>query len=316
MDLVIIEIYRPMPLIIKNKRIEQEKRAMKRKLIIAILLVSTIMASSACGGTNTVSETGSTAKTEATETEIKAPDTEAETKKELTSLDKVKEKFKAEFDDVDVSEAVTKDGNILYVTAGSSQDTYDLGQFLGQLSTNSWFEFRYVLFTQFKDGNPLASVLNDFGTETKSSMMVWYDDNGNMIQNIGSETESQPDASETAPEQENVPETKAETEQKKSEAPQPNIEQSNAISKAKDYLSLTAFSHSGIIKQLEFEGFSNESATYAADNCGADWNEQAAAKAKSYLDLTSFSRSGLIEQLQFEGFTAEQAEYGATANGY
>ena len=52
------------------------------------------------------------------------------------------------------------------------------------------------------------------------------------------------------------------------------------------------------------------------DNCGADWNEQAAKSAKSYLDFSSFSRSGLIKQLEYEGFTAEQAEYGATAVGY
>ena len=92
--------------------------------------------------------------------------------------------------------------------------------------------------------------------------------------------------------------------------------QQNALSRAKDYLNYTAFSYSGLIKQLEFEGFSTEEATYAADNCGADWNEQAAKKAKEYLDYSSFSRQGLIDQLVFEGFTSEQAEYGATSVGY
>ena len=52
------------------------------------------------------------------------------------------------------------------------------------------------------------------------------------------------------------------------------------------------------------------------DNCGADWNEQAAIKAQDYLDFSSFSRSGLIEQLEFEGFTTEQAEYGVKEVGY
>ena len=92
--------------------------------------------------------------------------------------------------------------------------------------------------------------------------------------------------------------------------------QKNAVRKAKDYLAFTGFSHSGLIEQLEFEGFSTEEATYGADNCGADWNEQAAIKAEEYLNTMSFSRDGLIEQLEFEGFTAEQAEYGATAVGY
>ncbi len=77
-----------------------------------------------------------------------------------------------------------------------------------------------------------------------------------------------------------------------------------------------AFSRSGLIEQLEFEGFSHEDAVSAVDSCGADWFEQAAKKAQSYIDFMQFSRSGLIEQLEFEGFTHAQAEYGAEAVGY
>ena len=58
-----------------------------------------------------------------------------------------------------------------------------------------------------------------------------------------------------------------------------------------------------------------DQATYGADNCGADWNEQAAQTAQDYLDYTSFSRDGLIDQLQFEGFTYDQAVYGVNAVG-
>lgn len=97
---------------------------------------------------------------------------------------------------------------------------------------------------------------------------------------------------------------------------QPTLGEINALKKAGDYLKHMNFSYSGLINQLEFEGYSTEEATYAADNCGADWNEQAAGKAKSYISNMSFSRSGLIEQLEFEGFTSEQAEYGVTAVGY
>lgn len=98
--------------------------------------------------------------------------------------------------------------------------------------------------------------------------------------------------------------------------PSVSVEQQNALNKAKKYLKVTAFSHSGLVEQLEFEGYSNESAVFAADNCGADWNEQAAEKAKKYMELSSFSRQGLIEQLVFEGFTNKQAEFGASAVGY
>lgn len=94
------------------------------------------------------------------------------------------------------------------------------------------------------------------------------------------------------------------------------VGEKQALGKAYDYLEYTAFSYTGLIEQLEFEGFSNSEATYAADNCGADWNEQAALKAQQYLEYSSFSRSGLIEQLEFEGFTHSQAEYGVTQNGY
>ena len=97
--------------------------------------------------------------------------------------------------------------------------------------------------------------------------------------------------------------------------PTTSLSQRNALNKAKDYLDYTAFSRTGLIKQLEFEGFSNADATWATDNCGADWNEQAYKKAKEYLDFTSFSHSGLIDQLEYEGFTSEQAEYGVNKVG-
>lgn len=96
----------------------------------------------------------------------------------------------------------------------------------------------------------------------------------------------------------------------------PTMGEKNALGTAKDYLSFMCFSYKGLVEQLEFEKYSHEEAVYAADNCGADWNEQAAGSAKDYLDMMSFSRDSLIEQLEFEGFTHEQAVYGAEANGY
>lgn len=92
--------------------------------------------------------------------------------------------------------------------------------------------------------------------------------------------------------------------------------QRNALKSANSYLDFTAFSYEGLISQLEFEEYTHEDAVFAADNCGADWDEQAARAAKSYLEFTSFSKDGLIEQLEYEGFTHEQAVYGAEANGY
>lgn len=110
-----------------------------------------------------------------------------------------------------------------------------------------------------------------------------------------------------------------------SENPSPSAETSsssltlgqlNALETAGDYLDIMPFSYNGLVGQLEYEGYTHEEAVYAADHCGADWNEQAAKLAKSYLDTMTFSRQGLIEQLEYEGFTHDQAVYGVEQNGY
>lgn len=93
------------------------------------------------------------------------------------------------------------------------------------------------------------------------------------------------------------------------------VSQRNARQKAADYLEFMAFSRSGLIKQLEYEGFSNSDATYGVDALNVDWYEQAAKKAADYLEFMSFSRSGLIDQLLYEGFTQAEAEYGVSTTG-
>jgi hypothetical protein len=98
-------------------------------------------------------------------------------------------------------------------------------------------------------------------------------------------------------------------------APQFTRSEEEAIESASSYLSFTAFSRSGLIEQLEYEGFTAAEATLAVDYLNVDWNEQAWLSAESYLDLMSFSRSGLIDQLLYEGFTQEQATYGVDKAG-
>lgn len=97
---------------------------------------------------------------------------------------------------------------------------------------------------------------------------------------------------------------------------EPTFGEQNALKSAQSYLSFSAFSHSRLIQQLEYEGYSNAEATYGADRCGANWCEQAAKCAANYLKVSAFSESGLREQLKFEGFTDTQAYYGAAKNGY
>lgn len=111
-------------------------------------------------------------------------------------------------------------------------------------------------------------------------------------------------------EENSVPTSQPETKPPKTEPAMTN-EQRNALRKAEDYLDYSPFSHDGLIHQLEYEGYSTEDATFAADNCGADWNEQALMDAKDYLDYSAFSYKGLIRQLEYEKYTTEQATYGA-----
>lgn len=101
----------------------------------------------------------------------------------------------------------------------------------------------------------------------------------------------------------------------KSDAPKESLGQENARESAETYLDVSAFSRTGLIKQLKFEGYSEKDATYGVDVQKADWNKQAAAKAQEYLDTSSFSRDGLIGQLKYEGFTDAQAAYGVNKVG-
>jgi len=110
--------------------------------------------------------------------------------------------------------------------------------------------------------------------------------------------------------------TAAEKEATPEPAPEPTADpdlspgQVNALTQAENYLDVSAFSPSGLVNQLEFEGYSTADATAAVDSVSVDWYKQAARKADEYLSVSSFSESGLVEQLEFEGFTRKQAEYG------
>ena len=99
-------------------------------------------------------------------------------------------------------------------------------------------------------------------------------------------------------------------------APLLTLGQEQAVRKAEEYLAYTSFSRTGLIAQLEFEGFETADATFAVDSLTVDWNEQAALKAQEYIEFTSFSKESLTEQLLFEGFSQAEADYGVAAVGY
>ena len=84
---------------------------------------------------------------------------------------------------------------------------------------------------------------------------------------------------------------------------------------AESYLAYTSFSKSGLIGQLEYEGFASGDAEYAVNAISVDWQDQAVKTAEQYLDYTSFSRSDLIDQLKYEGFSSEHANHAADEVG-
>lgn len=92
--------------------------------------------------------------------------------------------------------------------------------------------------------------------------------------------------------------------------PAATVSQKNAARSAASYLRYQSFSREGLIKQLQFEGFSLEDATYGVDSQKADWFVQAVKEAASYLRSSAFSRSGLIKQMEFEGFSNAEAVHG------
>lgn len=97
--------------------------------------------------------------------------------------------------------------------------------------------------------------------------------------------------------------------------------QQNAVRSAQSYLSMTAFSRDGLIRQLSSsfgDGYEVADATVALDSLSVDWNAQAERSARQYLQMMGFSCQGLIQQLSSsagELFTMEQATHGARAAG-
>ena len=92
-----------------------------------------------------------------------------------------------------------------------------------------------------------------------------------------------------------------------------NLEnQEKSIESAKYYLLSAPYSKSSLVALLEESGYSPEEAVFAAENCGANWNEEAYRYAKKLMEFSSFSKEMLVFQLEIKGFTHEEAIYGAS----
>lgn len=92
-----------------------------------------------------------------------------------------------------------------------------------------------------------------------------------------------------------------------------NTARDRATALSKTYLEQSSDSRSQLIARITENGFSEAEAAYAADHCGADWNNQAFKAAKKYAADGSasggFSAKSMKKQLQSDGFTESEASY-------
>ena len=123
-----------------------------------------------------------------------------------------------------------------------------------------------------------------------------------------SKTESNVESKVTSSSSERKIESKIESSKSESYNDVPTQYQ-EVLERAKSFIESGEYSYSGLIEILEFAGYSNDEAEFAALNCNADWNNEAVQCAESYLDIKNMTKDELYGQLEYEGFTKEQISY-------
>lgn len=98
-------------------------------------------------------------------------------------------------------------------------------------------------------------------------------------------------------------------------APLTDAEKTAALEDADTLMRVHYASYNGLIFYLSDHGHTQAAAQYAADNCNADWNQEAVKCAQYYLNAMSMDREELLGQLEYEGFTDAQAKHAADSVG-
>lgn len=89
-----------------------------------------------------------------------------------------------------------------------------------------------------------------------------------------------------------------------------STEQMPASEYAEMHLKIYPYSYLGLISQLEEGGgYSHEESVNAADNCNADWNENAVKAAQGFAEFSATNVEDLKTLLKEDQFTDEQIEY-------
>lgn len=104
-------------------------------------------------------------------------------------------------------------------------------------------------------------------TDQAESPITETEENDEVEQEEPTEKEAVPDVEK---EEEPVKEEPEQPKEEVKEEPQLTVSQQNAIRHAENYISTMPFSKTGLIEQLEYEGYSTEDATYAVDHIDVD----------------------------------------------
>ncbi len=89
-----------------------------------------------------------------------------------------------------------------------------------------------------------------------------------------------------------------------------------ALQRTLQDMTYSHYSYLSLIEFLEHIGFSHESAVYAADNCEADWKEEALCRLKDYIKYgNAESTEELAQWLTYDQFTEEEIAYAIKAAG-
>ena len=123
----------------------------------------------------------------------------------------------------------------------------------------------------------------------------------------------------TAPATNDSPEAPMPAAEAVAETPTPapvKSEKEQALDMARWYLAdsegIVFYSHDGMIKLMEINGFSHDAAVYAADNCGADWYEMVWGELNAHWSAENFYPQDAISNLQLRGFSYDEAIYAVT----
>lgn len=113
-------------------------------------------------------------------------------------------------------------------------------------------------------------------------------------------SENQQNDSSTKGEETTEPTTQAKNEDKES-----------AVASAKKYVASEPLSKKATVDRLKSAGYSDTAATYGAENCGADWKQNAVSRANYLLEKKNYTQYKSLEYDLKEryGFTSEELSY-------